>query len=184
MKIWFVFWIQTSNFPAYTKLYSANWGQGYWNAYGLNSTIYKQSLNIKVKEKVANSLGCNRVTSLISLWKSHWLAHWLGSSWNMFFAASSDNQVWKFFFGSGLTLLRSAAGWLMFSLDDKLKAEVFLDSPSSALVGTEHKKKIENKNINNRTKRIEKARRDGERKDQNEWMNAWTNERTNEQTNE
>ena len=59
----------------------------------------------------------------------------------MFFAASSDNQFWKFFFGSGLTLLRSAAGRLMFSLDDKLRTDVLLDSLSSASVGAENKKK-------------------------------------------
>ena len=65
-----------------------------------------------------------------------------------------------------MTLLRSAARRLMFSLDDRLRTDVFLYSLSSAYVGTENKKKIKNKKIYKSMKRTEDKRREGEREDQ------------------
>ena len=59
----------------------------------------------------------------------------------MFFEASSDNQFWKVSLGSGLTLLCSAAGRPILSVDDKLRIDTFLDSFSSVSVGTTNEKK-------------------------------------------
>ena len=65
----------------------------------------------------------------------------------MFFAASSDNQFWKFSFGSGLTRLRmrSAADMLWLSVDNSPRTYGFLDSLSRASVETANGKTEEGK---------------------------------------
>ena len=50
-----------------------------------------------------------------------------------------DNQFWEFSLGSGLTLLRFVTNTQIFSVDDKLRMEAFLDSFLSVSVGTTNK---------------------------------------------